>query len=654
MPSVSTTSASAIGITPADRHSTYIPRTNPDDEPVRISSVNPIRMAGSINDKGFIIDLKRNGFDDFNSLCELIANSIDANADKIIFVIDDKNIKIIDNGDGMNSDKLVNMFEMYKQNHSDETSMGISGKGAKPSTLKLSRQREVIVYSSDGQEYNKAIVPWDIIFREGKYLGMIEIMPMNESEIDSFKSQIQETKGTIIIFPYDETVYTLISSNFNDERKNLSRRERFDVIFGRQSHIEIELLDNVDPTKNTTLELYDYFSHDNAKYYQGKNTYHIKIYEHKNKKRIYALEHNDKYLQFKKDQPNPDEEPIIPKGYKCVGEYIIEHAMMKNPKVFDEQNPKELLKARIGEDLGEYDNKFFNTTGRFDTIKQDFAKCQIYRNNQMINAIPINLFKHTSARGDVKSLLKICYLHTCISYYTPGNQENILDELLGIQSNKNQLNLNGIPWELTRFITYTKRKAWDTILEYFNTLINNVRRKKEEQKLIEKKAIEEKLKAEQAILAQNEILQHYSNDNSASSPTSTHTRTPSPKPVKVTRVSASAASALASTLASALESARSLSPSPPSINSIEDTTNLEDSGNSIQEEYRNSPNIIGDKTDSVNHSGDETDEYQISDNEDSIDSPKDRESKMKQLIEILSKKSDEEFEKIYLKVLEIC
>ena len=58
-----------------------------------------------------------------------------------------------------------------------------------------------------------------------------------------------------------------------------------------------------DPTKNTTARDYMIIlSLDNAKYYQGKNTYSIKIYKHKNKKRIYALEHNDKYLQFKKDQ----------------------------------------------------------------------------------------------------------------------------------------------------------------------------------------------------------------------------------------------------------------------------------------------------------------------------------------------------------------
>lgn len=647
-----------MGITPAPRHSTYIQRTNADDEPLRISSVSPIRTAGGINERGFLNDMKKTGFTDFNSLCELIANSIDANSDKIIFVIDDKNIKIIDNGDGMNSDKLVNMFEMFRQNHSEESVIGISGKGAKPSTLKLSREREVIVYSCDGQEYIKAIVPWNEMINQGKYEGMIKIIPMNESEIDSFKSQNEGSKGTTIIFPYDEEVHTRISFNFDDERYTLPMCERFDVIFGRQSHMEIELVDNVDPTKNTTLKLYDYFSLDNAKYYQGKNKYYIKIYEHKNKKRMYVLENNDQYLQFKTTgrgiSKKPDETPIIPKGYKCVGEYIIEHAMMKNPKVFDEQNPKELNKETIGSDLGDYDNKFFNTKNRFDSVKEEFAKCQIYRNNQMINIIPIEEFKHSSARSDVNLLVKICYLRTCISYYTPGNQDNILDEILGIQSNKNQLNIGGIPTELKRFITYTKKKAWDDISGYFNTLINNVRRKKEVQKLIEKKAIEDKLKVEQAILAQNEILQHYSNDNSASSPTLTHARTPSPEPVEVTRVSASAASALASTLASALESARSPSPSPPSINSIEDTTNLEDTGNSIQEEYRNSPNIIGDKTDSVNHSGDETDEYQISDNEDSIDSPKDRESKMKQLIEILSKKSDEEFEKIYHKVLEIC
>ena len=86
-------------------------------------------------------------------------------------------------------------------------------------------------------------------------------------------------------------------------------------------------------------------------------------------------------------------------------------------------------------DADEYDNKF-NSYYRFDTIKQDFAECQIYRNNQMIYVIPINLFKHSSARGDVKSLLKICYLHTCISYYTHANPNIIKMNCVIIQTIK--------------------------------------------------------------------------------------------------------------------------------------------------------------------------------------------------------------------------
>jgi hypothetical protein len=72
--------------------------------------------AGSISEEGFVNNLLKKGFTDFQSICELISNSIDAQATDITFYVKD-------NGTGLD---IRNMFNIYNSNH--KSSMGIGGK----------------------------------------------------------------------------------------------------------------------------------------------------------------------------------------------------------------------------------------------------------------------------------------------------------------------------------------------------------------------------------------------------------------------------------------------------------------------------------------------------------------------------------------------
>ena len=85
--------------------------------------------AGSISEEGFVNNLLKKGFTDFQSICELISNSIDAQATHITFYVKDNYIYMIDNGTGLDDTGIRNMFNIYNSNHKHKSSMGISGIG---------------------------------------------------------------------------------------------------------------------------------------------------------------------------------------------------------------------------------------------------------------------------------------------------------------------------------------------------------------------------------------------------------------------------------------------------------------------------------------------------------------------------------------------
>ena len=57
-----------------------------------------------------------------------------------------------------------------------------------------------------------------------------------------------------------------------------------------------------------------------------------------------------------------------------------------------------------------------------------------------------------------------------MSYDTLSNQDNILDKIIGVQSNKNQLSSDGFPKELMYMLTHIKQKVWKEIKQYFQDI----------------------------------------------------------------------------------------------------------------------------------------------------------------------------------------
>lgn len=170
------------------------------------------QQCGRIDEAGTIHSLKKQGFNFYKCIMELIANTIDVDANNIKFIVNMDYIYILDNGNGMKIDSLIEMFAMNKSNHASEKSLGISGVGGKIATFILSGKKEVTIYTHyKHKDYLRAIVPWDTMVSQEKYTDMININIMTQDEINYFKSKLNT--GTIIKFPYSDELNEKIKDN---------------------------------------------------------------------------------------------------------------------------------------------------------------------------------------------------------------------------------------------------------------------------------------------------------------------------------------------------------------------------------------------------------------------------------------------------------
>ena len=71
----------------------------------------------------------------------------------------------------------------------------------------------------------KSTAPWSKMIELGKYSGMIEIVPMNDSEIDMFKKYLGDQYGTIVRFPFNNSFDNEIENNFTTPSQFLNHHK---------------------------------------------------------------------------------------------------------------------------------------------------------------------------------------------------------------------------------------------------------------------------------------------------------------------------------------------------------------------------------------------------------------------------------------------
>jgi hypothetical protein len=432
--------------------------------------------AGDINERGYLNGLSTKGFNHYKALLELCANSIiDAKAKKFTFEIKDTTILIIDDGVGMDIIKLSNMFSMHRENHKTDKSSGIAGVGGKIALMILSNKTLVEVFSFDGNNYIKAIVPWDLMFQQGKYTNMITIKSMDTEEIIWFKTKVNNT-GTIIKFNTNETTLNTIESNFKITKDLVSNlNDYIYIVFGKyDGQIIYKNLNNKEEGA-ISLKTYNYFGENDNDYYL-KKTKKIIIHYYNPKtehsRYVYYDEKEKTFYEIKKKGAgyckNPEQYSEKLDDYIEVCKYEVETGQRKDIMLFNEEDPNNDINKEYVDSASEKNCVYDKIIE--DTISNGYAyftKVPLYRNNQKIGDIEMTGHKASSARGNAESKHKMKNVRTEVSYSPVSYHGNIPDKIIGIQENKNQLESKDIPITLTRLIEHFHNEKANEIWNYF-------------------------------------------------------------------------------------------------------------------------------------------------------------------------------------------
>jgi hypothetical protein len=449
-------------------------------------ATNSLTSVGSINDSGILHGLLRKGFTPIKSLSELLANSIDADATHVLYKVTSSHIKLIDDGNAMTQDDIRNMFDMHKENHAGEKTIGVSGVGGKASTMVLSEQTTVMMYTKTTIGIGYVVtIPWDIMFREGKYTGMITVNTMTENELSEFHKERENMKnknsGVTICFTYNDALKVEIEKQFISPFNNeMDIENQLSFIYGR-FNVDVRY-QHFEESSPKIMKKYDYFGGENNAYYKGKSDETIKLYE--SKKNVYRYIWDDKTNQYEIKRHGKGfkkELEIITEslnGWKHIGDYHVITGCRRDSNYFNEESVE--LPQSADDICLEYDKEYFG-----ESKNERLCKPHLIRNGQFICSFDLPDVTISNRRGNAKSMFQIRHVKCCLVYNPISNLDNKQDLLCGIQENKNQCAcLLEIPF--SRLIQGIKKIKYDEIWTYFETTVKN---NKEKQDALIKEAV---------------------------------------------------------------------------------------------------------------------------------------------------------------------
>jgi hypothetical protein len=409
-------------------------------------------MVGNINERGWLNSLKSMGFNTIRCVGELIGNSIDAKATEINIYIDGKFGFVVDDGTGMSKTDLCGMFAVYSS-HGHIQRIGNYGFGAKAAFANLGKNgiTRVITKSEDGPILT-ATADWNKIYDEGKYTGNIKIDKSDAIEEEIYnKYLIDSPSGTIMMFPVEVDVIEAIQSHFgikSAKSEPIKPWDAWSVIFGKFD-VPISYISNDGEEKELTMynpmksdQIDGPVSHHSIRYYKSQNG-HKRFIESK-------LDKTDNQIKdfevASSDSTNWCATKIAPvktklDNYEFIGEI---HLNLYKGKV-----PGQISGANI---MSDYDKDTLGNICDVDDIMNDFVpNAKLYRNDNFIGCVSLT---KTAARASGDARFKML-IHSEISTKPISTQDDPLDELFGVQTNKNQLN-SGPPKQFTRLVDSLK------------------------------------------------------------------------------------------------------------------------------------------------------------------------------------------------------
>ena len=449
------------------------------------------RTIGKIDERGYLNGFQRRGFTFTRCLLELEANILDAMdgilntpssfVSRALMKITTDDIRIIDNGVGMNEKAAEDMFSLHRENNAHRQSRGVSGIGAKAALCNLSNKTTVHLYTRKlGGHFLHITVPWEEIFARGQYTGMVRIEQMTEEEKLAFQAERSdngmlfgaEAQGTTIKFQPNDSLANVIRENFKKIRESdiTNPLDRIDFVFGT-STTQFLLSDSDNQMK--TLDLYNYFAGSEANFYTGRARDTIHQYRKGDEDRfIWDISEQEQYEITKNGaglskEPKPCTQNTV--GWRHVGSYEVTTGMRVDLEVFNPSTPKTFTAERK---IDSYNMLFLGDSDeKLSKLSEEYLfYYKLLRNGQRITVICPELVKVGNARANGESRLKIENIQCEVNFNPISSQDNAQDHAMGIQENKNQLDSTAIPKKFTRLLEAIKAKKADQIWRYMEGL----------------------------------------------------------------------------------------------------------------------------------------------------------------------------------------
>jgi hypothetical protein len=244
------------------------------------------------------------------------------------------------------------------------------------------------------------------------------------------------------------------------------------IIFGQFGGVDIYV-------DEKQMIRYNYFNKTHA--FSEKITTCVDIYKDENNEFLYVyciVGHSKKYYLNKEHNSINERYIERPGVYKKVGEFNIITGLQYNKNLYKGLRDYYICKNKIDNSCS-ISNRKYNDDDGFESNRNYYTECDklIYienmnhrptifeniilrRNRQVITGIKND--KAKTARGSRTSVLKYIFIRQEIEYITEADQNAIIDEIFGIQSNKNQHN-NIVNEQIKILLNHYRRKVYNTV-----------------------------------------------------------------------------------------------------------------------------------------------------------------------------------------------
>lgn len=423
--------------------------------------------VGDIDERGFLNNLSRKGFTHAKSLSEGHGNAVDFHSVNISYHVEHTIIKEVDDGCGMDQNGLKDAFSVYRQNHSNDRSIGVSGIGMK-AHLNISGNKKPTktVTKMENGPYLTAEAPWDTIHREGRYTNMINIRSSNLAEVDEFnhdRANSAVKKGTTHIFNYNSALAGAIAQQFETPAtsENFVPEDQFSVIYGRfPQTVTFHHFENPQPK---VLQNYNYFHGEQTEFYGGIQEDRIIFWQNASgdERFIWTSSDGNDYEIARTGRGWGNEVRRVTtnlSSYETFGEATLISGIRRDPEYFDDEHPVMPGGAIV---MHPYDQEHVGGQN-FEFL----AKMPVIRNGQLIGVTELPGLKISSARGNGESMCKLFNVHCEFRYDPLSTQDNKQDLIVGVQECKTQY-ICSMPPNLLRLIKGIKFEKAQKIWNYF-------------------------------------------------------------------------------------------------------------------------------------------------------------------------------------------